>query len=151
MELKFALRSLRKNPGFTLLAVVVMALGIGANTAVFSVVNAVLLRPLAYRDPDRIVTLTEFSTTDQARTALSRQVSSREFQDWHDQSSSFEAMAFYGSRETAVLRGSDAEYGRVAGVSPEFFRVFAVEPVAGRFPTAEEMKPGGTGAVMISY
>jgi hypothetical protein len=57
MDLKFALRSLRKNLGFTILAVVVMALGIGANTAVFSVVNAVLLKPLAFRDPDRIVTL----------------------------------------------------------------------------------------------
>ncbi len=57
MDLKFAIRSLLKNPGFTLLAVLVMGLGIGANTAVFSVVNAVLLKPLAYSNPDRIVTL----------------------------------------------------------------------------------------------
>src|SRR5581483_6195860 len=60
MDLKFALRSLRNNPGFTLLAIVVMALGIGANTAVFSVVNSVLLKPLAYKDPDRIVTIRNF-------------------------------------------------------------------------------------------
>jgi hypothetical protein len=97
------------------------------------------------------VTLSDFSNTDQARTSLSRQVSAREFREWHDQSSSFEAVAYYASRETAVMRASEAEYARVAGVSPEFFRVFALEPVAGRLPTAEEMKPGGSGAVLISY
>ncbi len=150
-DLRYAARNLRRNPGFATLSVLIMALGIGANTAVFSVVNAVLLKPLAYRDADRIVTLSDFSETDQERTALSTQVSEREFQAWHDQSSLFEAMAYYGSRETAVIRGTSAEYGRVAGVSPEFFRVFSLEPVAGRFPTAEEMKPGGRGAVLISH
>src|SRR5438874_2804845 len=128
-----------------------MALGIGANTAVFSVVNAVLLKPLSYRDPDRIVTLSDFSMTDPVRSGLSKQVSAREFEDWHDQSSSFDAMAYYGSRETVVIRGSEAEYARVSGVSPEFFRVFDVAPIIGRFPTLEEMKPGGRGAAMISY
>ena len=78
MDLKFALRSLRKNPGFTLLAVVVMALGIGANTAVFSVVNAVLLKPLAYRDPDRIVTL----STLWRKSGGHGQVSAPDFHDW---------------------------------------------------------------------
>jgi predicted permease len=149
-DVQYAGRSLRRGPGFAALAILIMALGIGANTAVFSVVNAVLLKPLSFHDPDRIVTLSDFSTTDQTRTALSKQVSAREFQDWHDQSSSFETMAYYGSRETAVIRASEAGYARVAGVSPEFFRVFALEPIAGRFPTPEEMKPGG-GAVMISY
>ncbi len=74
-----------------MLAVLIMALGIGANTAVFSVVNSVLLKPLAYREPDRIVTFSDFSTTGEASTALSKQISIRDFQDWHDQSSSFEA------------------------------------------------------------
>ena len=150
-DLQYAGRSLRRSPGFAVLAVLIMALGIGANTAVFSVVNSVLLKPLAYREPDRIVTLSDFSTTGEASTALSKQISIRDFQDWRDQSSSFEAMAYYGSRETAVIQSSTAEYARATGVSSEFFRVFGVEPFAGRSFTAEEMKPGNSGAAMISY
>src|SRR5262245_12891104 len=150
-DVRYAGRSLRRNPGFATLAVLIMALGIGANTAVFSVVNAVLLKPLAYKDPDRIVALSSLWTLREAATALSKQVSILDFQDWHDQSSSFEAMAHYASREAPVIRGSTAEYARVTSVSPEFFRVFAVEPIAGRFFTAEEMKPGSGGAAMISY
>src|SRR5438093_1289770 len=150
-DLRYAGRDLRRSPGFATLVILIMALGIGANTAVFSVVNAVLLKPLSYRDPDRIVTLSDFSTIRAASTALSKQVSITDFQDWHDQSSSFEAMAYYASREGAVMTGSTAEYARVTSVSPEFFRVFAIEPIAGRFFTTEEMKPGGGGALMISY
>lgn len=150
-DLRYAVRNLRRSPGFATLAVLIMALGIGANTAVFSVVNAVLLKPLSYRDPDRIVTLSNFSTSREATTALSKQVSIPDVQDWHDQSSSFEAMAYYNSREAPLIRGSVAEYARVTAVSPEFFRVFAIEPIAGRFFTAEEIKPGGGGALMISY
>src|SRR5881394_248601 len=103
-DLHYGVRTLRKSPGFTAVAILILALGIGANTAVFSVVNAVLLKPLSYRDPDRIVTLSDFSTTREASTALSKQVSVPDFQDWHDQSSSFEAMAFYASREAAVMQ-----------------------------------------------
>src|SRR5258707_3338613 len=103
MDLKFALRSLLKNPGFTVLAVLIMALGIGANTAVFSVVNTVLLKPLSYHDPDRIVTLTNPLSTGEPSTALSlKLVSIPNFQDWHDQSSSFQAMAYYQSLEAAL-------------------------------------------------
>src|SRR5712692_5026641 len=150
-DLRYAGRNLRRSPGFATLVVLIMALGIGANTAVFSVVNAVLLKPLSFRDPDRIVTLSDFLTTGEAPTALSKQASILDVQDWHDQSSSFEAMAYYSSREAPVILGSTAEYARVTRMSPEFFRVFAIEPIVGRFFTAEEMKPGSSGAVMISY
>ncbi len=147
MDLKFALRSLRKNPGFTLLAVVVMALGIGANTAVFSVVNAVLLKPLAYSEPDRIVTLASLWR----KSGSTGQVSAPDFHDWHNQSTAFSAMAYYDDDSTAVMAGAAAEYAHVAEVTPEFFQVFAVEPVAGRLFSPDELKPGGEGAVIISY
>ena len=151
-DLRYAFRMLRRSPGFASLAVVIMALGIGANTAVFSVVNTVLLRPLAYRDPDRIVTLTNPMTTSEASSPLAvKLVSIPNFEDWRDQSSSFEAMAFYYPWENPVMMGATPEYAQVAKVSPEFFRVFAIEPILGRFFTAEEAKPGGSGALMISY
>lgn len=148
---RYALRTFRQKPGFTVVALLILALGIGANTAVFSVVNAVILKPLAYRDPDRIVTLTDSSTTREAPTALSKQVSIPDVQDWRDRSLSFEAMAYYVSRETAVIRGSIAEYARVTSVSPDFFRVFAIEPFVGHAFTVEETRPGVAGAAIISY
>lgn len=147
MDLKFALRSLRKNLSFTLLAVVVMALGIGANTAVFSVVNAVLLKPLAYRDPDRIVTLSSLWR----KSGGHGQVSAPDFHDWHDQSTAFAAMAYYDDDSTSVTTGASAEYAHVAEVTPEFFQVFAVQPVAGRLFSPDEQKPGGAAAAVISY
>ena len=146
MDLNFALRTLRRNPGFTLLAVAIMALGIGANTAVFSVVNTVLLKPLAFHDPDRIVTLASLWRASGSHGP----VSTPDFHDWHNQSTAFAAMAYYENEETSVMIGSSAEYAGAALVSPEFFRVFAVEPVAGRAFAAEELKQGGPPVVMIS-
>src|SRR6266446_3372134 len=115
-DVQYAGRNLRRSPGFATLAVLIMALGIGANTAVFSVVNAVLLKPLSYRDPDRIVTLSDFSTKGEPQTAISKQVSIPDLQDWHDGSSSFDAMAYYSSREDLVIRGSLTEYALVTAV-----------------------------------
>jgi putative ABC transport system permease protein len=147
MDLKFALRSLWKNLGFTGLAVVVMALGIGANTAVFSVVNAVLLKPLAYRDPDRIMTLSSLWKKEGSH----GQVSAPDFHDWHDQSTLFTAMAYYAGGNTAVTVGSAAEYAQAATVTPEFFRVFEARPVLGRLFTPDEQKPGSGGTVILSH
>src|SRR5215831_4640775 len=121
-DLRYALRGMRRSPGFAALAALIIALGIGANTAVFSVVNAVLLKPLPYRDPDRIVTLTTRITVGvlASHSGIIEQVSIPDFHDWHDQSSSFEAMAYYASREAPVMAGATAEYARVTQVSPEF-------------------------------
>src|SRR5687767_2180790 len=104
MDFRFALRSLWKNPGFTILAILVMGLGIGANTAVFSVVNSVLLRPLDYNNPDRIVTVSTFWKTSGTR----GQVSGPDFQDWHDQSTAFSALARFVTQETSVAAGTGA-------------------------------------------
>lgn len=146
MDLKFALRSLWKTPGFTILAIAILALGIGANTAMFSVVNAVLLRPLNYPDPDRLVTVSSLWT----KSGQHGQVSAPDFHDWHDRSTPFSAIAYYAAGSTAVATRSSAEYVRTALVTPEFFRVFAVSPVIGRAFTAEEEKPGGGAAVLVS-
>jgi predicted permease len=150
-DVRFGLRMLAKSPGFSALVILIMALGIGASTAVFSVVNAVLLKPLAFPEPGHIVTLSNFARAGETATTLSKAVSIPDVQDWHDQSSSFEAMAYYSSGESAVMSASAAEYARVARVSPEFLRVFAIAPILGRFFSAEEMKPGAGGAVLLSY
>ena len=147
MDLKFAVRSLAKNPGFTFLAVAVMALGIGANSAVFSVVNAVLLRPLAYHDPDRIVTLRNFW---KQTASVSPYVAGPDYHDWHDQSTGFDAMAYYSAGPTAVILGNASEYAQVAQVTTEFFEVFGARPVIGRMFSAQEVQPGSSGAALIS-
>jgi predicted permease len=145
--MKFAWRSIRKNPGFSALAVVVMALGIGANTAVFTVVNAVLLRPLAYDNPERIVSISNYWK----KTGLHGQASAPDFHDWHDQTTAFAAMAYYGFAETAIAAGEDAEYTHVANTTAEFFRVLGVEPVVGRTYTDAETQPGSGEVAVISH
>jgi putative ABC transport system permease protein len=147
-DLRYAGRALRRSPGFTALAIGVMALGIGANTAVFSVVNGVLLEPLPYPGADRIVTL---STAELTSGGLNPLVTIANFRDWRSQSSSFEAMATYRGGEYPVAPGTMAEYARVAVVDAEFFRVFAVEPIIGRTFTPEETAPGPGGAALISH
>jgi macrolide transport system ATP-binding/permease protein len=145
-DLRYAVRSVRRRPGFTLLAVLVMGLGIGANTAVFSVVDAVLLKPLAYRGADRIVTL---SSADRTGASLTY-VSAPDFRDWREQCRSFDALAYYKAEDTAVLVGALADYAHTARVSPEFFGVFGVSPSVGRSFTSDETTPGSGGAALLS-
>ena len=147
-DFRYALRVLRRSPGFALLCIGIMAVGIGANTAVFSVVNAVLLKPLPYREPRRIVTLSNVVKTP-ALNALAKLISVPDFQDWHDQSTVFDAMAYYVTRRVSVTVGTSAEHARLTRVTREFFSVFDVQPVAGRSFTADEEKVGA-GAVLVS-
>jgi putative ABC transport system permease protein len=142
----FGIRQLRKNPGFTVVAVLTLALGIGANAAIFSVVNTVLLRPLSYSEPGRIVILGSYWK----KTGSIGWVSQPDFQDWHAQTTAFDAMAYYASDEISASTGSNTDYASAAIVSPEFFYVFSVQPQLGRFFSPEEERPGGPQVVLIS-
>jgi putative ABC transport system permease protein len=149
-DISYAIRTLRHNRVATAAGILVMALAIGANTAVFSVVHAVLLNPLPYDHPDRIVTLT-YAPTGNASAGRTRQVSVPDFVDWQTQSRSFAAMACYGTSQKPVIAGEIAEYAQVATVTEDFFRVFAIQPAFGRLFTEEEARLGGSGAAIVSH
>ena len=135
-----------KNPGFTVVAVLTLAIGIGANTAIFTVVNGVLLRPLPYPNPDRIVRLWE--QTDRASRVA---VSMLNFRDWRESATAFEALAAYQGGRDTVLGGKEPVFADVYLVTDGFFRVFSIEPAMGRTFTAEEMRTGGAPAVVVSH
>jgi predicted permease len=146
-DLRYALRVLLKSPGFTAVAVLTLALGIGANTAIFSVVNAVVLRPLPYPHPERLVRGTwELESGDiDAVTALV-------FEYWKDHSSSFEAVAGYSGINSGFNLAGGTEPERVRGlqVSEGFFRVLGIEPAIGRGFLEEEDRPGFPPVVVVS-
>ena len=145
-DLRYALRSFARQPLFALTAILTLALGIGATTAIFSVVNAVILKPLPFNHPDRIVAVTNLWT----RTGPGAQVSAPDFHDWETQSRSFEAMAYYVGGETSVTIGGAADYAVVYRVTPRFFEVLGASAARGRLLSAEESRPGGAEAVVIS-
>jgi putative ABC transport system permease protein len=145
IELRYALRTLLRRPAFTLVAVLTLAVGIGANTAIFSVVNGVLLRPLPYPEPEHLVRLFE-QTAKNPRTS----VSYPNFRDWHERLTGFRGIAAYQGGTTTVLGGVEPVFADVYAVTRDFFEVMAVRPAIGRTFTAEETQPGGTPAVVVS-
>lgn len=145
-DLRYAGRRLRNNWGFTALAVVTLALGIGATTAVFSVVNGVLLRPLPYPESDRIVKVTE-----RTKSGGEMHVANPNFVDLRDQSHSFNGVAFYSVWPTTVLGGAEPVLAQAAHVSTDFFSIFRVKPVMGRIFTRDETEPGGSPTVLVSF
>ena len=148
-DARFAMRTLRRNPGFALVTVLTLALGVGANTAVFSVVDATLLRPLPYSGSDRIVLFHELSEEGQEMA-----VSGGNFVDWQEMSRSFEASALYWNPDFVPLQtilGADtAVRTRVSGVSKDFFRVMGVAPERGRGFAPEETRKGGAPVAAVS-
>ncbi|MCI0432138.1 MAG: ABC transporter permease, partial [Gemmatimonadetes bacterium] len=148
--MRFGLRTLRKTPGFTALAVLTLSVGIGASTAIFSVVRSVLMRPLPYPDAAELVLLWE--VTESGRQT---HVSTPNFRDWKEQSRTLEGVAAHPSsafwgRET-VLGGTEAAHVRVAAVTRDFFPVLGVQAVLGRALVGEDHRFGAQPVVVVSH
>ena len=145
-DLRHALRQLRKSPGFTSVAVITLGLGIGATTAIFSVVYGVLLRPLPYSDPNRIMAIFEVTT----KGTLNR-LADPNFDDFRDQTHSFQKMAKYSAYSSPVSGAAQPSRSMVAHVTPDFFPVFRVQPIIGRDFNAADSKKGAAPVALISY
>jgi putative ABC transport system permease protein len=147
-DLRYAARALRKSPGFTLIATLTLALGVGANTAIFSVVNTVMLRPLPFPDPDRLVRILE-SNVERGRTTFA--VSHPNFLDFRAQAASFESLAAIQNAGFTWTATDTAEIVLGLQVTATFLPALKVSPVIGRNFLAEEDRPGGnTRVVLIS-
>ncbi|MGB7921783.1 MAG: ABC transporter permease [Pyrinomonadaceae bacterium] len=147
-DVRYGMRMLLKRPGFTLVAVLALALGIGANSAIFSVVNAVLLRPLPFDDPERLVVVWE-KRPRQNRDAVP--ASPADFVDWQKQNQVFERMAAHMPRAFNLTGAGEPE--QIVGqlVTADFFSVLGVKAAEGRTLLAEVDRPGGERAVVISH
>jgi putative ABC transport system permease protein len=150
-DFRFSLRLLRRNPAFSAAAIVVLALGIGANTAIFSVVNAVLLRPLPFDDPSRIMQVWHVPPAKSFPGMTKFAVSPANYLDWHSQSSSFEQMAAYGFRSFAVGGTERPEAIQAGAVASDFFPLLRVQPMLGRTFAPEEDQPGQGRVVVLGY
>ncbi len=147
-DFRFALRMLLRSPGFTAVAVLTLALGIGANTAIFSVVNTVLLRPLPYKDADRLVMVWGYN---RARGFNTGQVSPLDFADWRSQNHVFENMAA-STDSTYTLTGTSQPALIIAySFSADYFRVLGVAPLLGRTFLPEEEQAGRNHVTVLSY
>ncbi|HJP93196.1 MAG TPA: ABC transporter permease [Pyrinomonadaceae bacterium] len=145
-DLVFGLRWLRKNPGFTLLAVLMLAVGIGVNTAMFSVINTVLLQPLPYPEADRIVWMAESGPE-----ITNRPISYPNFVDWRARSQSFEAMSTFSGWSVNITGSDKPENLDARIVTADYFKVMRFTPMLGRDFTAEDDKPSARLVTLISY
>jgi len=147
-DFRFGLRILLRNPGFTLAAIVVLALGIGANTAIFSIVNGVLLRPLPYQDASRIMQIWHVPPAKSFPGMSLFSVSPANYLDWQAQNHSFEQMAAYGF-DSFNVGGERPEAIRGSSIAPGFFSILRVQPVLGRTFSPDEDRPGQGNVVML--
>jgi putative ABC transport system permease protein len=145
-DLRHGARLRARNPGFAIIAVVTLALGIGGSTAIFSVVDGVLLRPLPYPKPDQIVRV--FEITDRGGHA---RLSDPDFQEFRRQVSGLAGLAEFNSDLEPIVGGSEPTFATVAAVSRDFFKVMGVAPFLGREYSPSELYEGGTPVVLVSY
>jgi putative ABC transport system permease protein len=149
-DLRYGLRGLRRNPGFTLGVILVLALGIGANTAIFSMVNAALLRPLPYDEASRLMQVWHVPPAKSFPGLTRFSVSPANYLDWKAQSTSFESMSIYGGRNLTFGGTDHPEVVVAAAVPPEFFTVLRTQPLLGRTFTADEDRPGAR-VILLGY
>ena len=146
-DVRYGARMLSKHKAFTAVAVVTLALGIGANTAIFSVVNELLLRPLPYRDAEEVVMLWEVTPGGRRQNTTSR----ANFRAWRDQNSSFERMAAFTDQRFNLTGTGEPEELSVQMATPELFRVLGVEPLLGRTFSPDDDGPGKPLVAVLSY
>ena len=149
-NLIYSLRMLSKRPSLTLVAIIAIALGIGANTAIFSVVNTVLLQPLPYERPQELVTLV-IERRDQAPDGIGGTFSVPDFLDIQQQSKTLQYVATYQRSGTMVTEGGEPERLIGAAVTADYFPLLGVKPVLGRVFTRDEDKPGAPQVIVLSY
>src|SRR6266566_8401770 len=145
-DLRYGARMLLKNPGMTFVVILALALGIGANTAIFSVVNAVLLRPLPYQESERLVFLNERSPVLDEMS-----ISYPNFTDWRNQNHVFEKIGVFNRNSYNLTGVGEPERILAAQASADLFGALRVKPAIGRLFTNEEDQPGGTPVVILSY
>jgi putative ABC transport system permease protein len=150
-DLRYGLRVLRKSPGFAAVAIIVLALGIGANTAIFSVVNAVLLRPLPYRDPNRLMQVWHVPPPKEFPGMTMFSVSPANYLDWERQNNVFQSMAIYGFQSYKITGTDQPQALQASMVSQDFYRTLGVQPLLGRTFTPEEEQPGHNHVVILGY
>jgi predicted permease len=150
-DVRYAARVLLRTPSFALAVIAVLALGIGANTAIFSIVNAVLLRPLPYPDPDRIVRLYHVPPQDAFPGMPTFAVSPANFYDWKREARQFEEMAIYRFRRFVLTNGSGADEIMATAVGAGFFEALGHAPALGRVFAPEEDAPGRNRVVILSH
>ena len=150
-DLRYGWRVLRKSPGFTSVAVLVLALGIGANTAIFSVVNAVLIRPLPFKDPARLVQVWHVPPPKSFPGMNMFAVSAANYLDWAHENHVFEDMAIYTYQGFDLTGGDKPESVAAAAVEPTFFAVLGTPPLLGRTFVSGEDQAGRDNVVLLSY
>src|SRR5437899_6920799 len=140
-DLRYALRVLARNPGFTAIAILTLALGIGANTAIFTVVNAVLLRPLGFRDPSRLIIVAEKSSFPVISTSWEN------YQDWRDQNHSFEGLEATRAATITLTGAGEPERLQLRNATAGLFPLLGVNAQIGRTFLKEEDRAGGAPVV----